>query len=176
VGITFGPIPPYSAQEAKSLAMAWPAALLTCLALGIVGLRILLAMKGMGRNPIQLLPSMLITALAGLLALVLFSGGSGRHMAAGLLYGAGFGMVHTLIFMHVLNRSRPERRGAAVGALYFSYDAGQAVGAVAIGWVMERAANHWGVAGGYRVGWAVAALALAACLPLAKRIMAEAAG
>ena len=174
VGITFGPIPPYAAQEAKALHLAWPAALLTCLALGIVGLRILLAMRGMGKQPIRLLTPMLWLALGGLLALALLPGGGLRHILAGLLYGAGFGMVHTLVFMHVINRSRPDRRGTGVGALYFSYDAGQAIGAIAIGWLMERAGGHWGVAAGYRWGWGLAALALLACLPLATRIIAEA--
>ena len=173
VGITFGPIPPYAAQEAKSLHMLWPSAFLTCLALGIIGLRLILALRGMGTHPIRLLAPMLWLTLAGLAALALLPGAAARHIFAGLLYGAGFGMVHTLVFMHVINRSHPSRRGAAVGALYFSYDAGQAVGSLAIGWIMERAGQHWGPDWGFRSGWLATALAVAAGLLLAGRIMGE---
>jgi MFS family permease len=173
VGITFGPFPPYSPQEAKGLHMLWPGAFLTSLALGIVGLRIILAFRGMGSRPIRLLRPMLWLALAGLVALTFLPGGATRHILSGCLYGAGFGMVHTLVFMHVINRSPAERRGAGVGALYFSYDAGQGVGALLIGGVMERAGAHWGVAAGYRWGWGAGALALAACLFLAGPIIRE---
>ena len=46
--------------------------------------------------------------------------------------------------------------GAAVGALYVSYDAGQAAGAVLIGWTMERLGTSFNLALGYRGGWALA--------------------
>ena len=55
VGLGFGPMPPYSAQEAKALGMAWPAAFLTCFALGMMAMRGLLALTGMGRRPVALM-------------------------------------------------------------------------------------------------------------------------
>ncbi len=163
LGIGFGPMPPYSAQEAKALSMVWPSAFLTCFALGMMGLRALLGLTGMGRRPVAMLPAMLALAALGSVLLALLPGGTGRHLTAGLVYGAGYGMVHTLIFMHILDISRPERRGAAVGALFFAFDVGTALGALALGWVMEQ--------GGFRWGWAAGAVLLVIAIPVARRMV-----
>ena len=171
VGVSFGPIPPFSAQEAKFLHMAWPSAMLTSLAAGMVGLRLLLGVTGMGRSPIRLLGPMLWMAAAGMALLALLPGGLVRHAAGGAIYGAGYAMTHTLLFMVIIDRSRADRRGAGVGALYFAYDAGQAVGAFALGWAMEHLGRAWGLAAGYRWGWGLGALALLGCLALAGRVM-----
>ncbi len=162
LALSYGPMPPYAAQEAKALGLAWPSALLTCFALGMVGLRFLLSATGLGRDPLRLLPWMLALAAVGNLLLVALPGGLGRHVLGALVYGAGYGMVHTLVFTAVLIKAMPSRRGAGVGLLYFSFDAGSALGAFAIGPVMER----WS----FRHGWAVGASALLLALPLAKRL------
>jgi MFS family permease len=171
IGVSFGPVPPYSAQEAKFLHLGMPSAFLTSLALGIVGLRLVLGLVGLGKHPIRRLSPMLAVTLAGMALLALLPGGTVRHILAGVVYGAGYGMVHTLMFMHIIDTSRANRRGAAVGVLYFSYDLGQAAGALALGWVMERVGAHWGLVIGYRGGWAVGCLALAGCLLIAPRIL-----
>jgi predicted MFS family arabinose efflux permease len=72
-------------------------------------------------------------------------------------------MVHTLLFMHIIDTTQPERRGAAVGALFFAFDVGTALGALALGWVMEH--------GGFRWGWGAGTLLLALALPVAWRIV-----
>ena len=171
VGISYGPIPPYSAQEARFLQAVWPSALLTSLALGMVVLRMILGVTGMGRNPIRLLGLMLWLSVAGMALLALLPGGTARHALGGAIYGAGYAMTHTLLFMVIIDRSRPDRRGAGVGALYFAYDAGQAVGAFALGWAMERIGHTWGLLAGYRWGWGLGGLALLVCLFLARRVM-----
>ena len=171
LGLSFGPIPPYSAQEAKFLHTAWPSALITTLAGGMVGMRLIIGLTGMGRNPIVQLRRVILLTLSGMALLALMPSGLPRHILGGLLYGAGYGMVHTLIFMVIIERSHPDRRGAAVGALYFSYDAGQAVGVLLAGGLMEAVGQRWGLALGYRAGWALAALALAVTALLAGRVM-----
>ena len=171
VGISYGPIPPYSAQEAKFLHAAWPSALLTSLAAGMVGLRLILGATGLGRTPIRLLRLMLWLSLAGMALLALMPGGTLRHAIGGAIYGAGYAMTHTLLFMVIIDRSRPDRRGAGVGALYFAYDAGQAIGALGLGWVMERIGQAQGLAAGYRWGWGLGGVALAGCLFIAGRVM-----
>ncbi len=171
VGVSFGPIPPYSAQEAKFLHAAWPSALLTSLALGMVSLRMILGVTGMGRSPIHLLGRMLWMSVIGMALLALLPGGTARHVAGGALYGAGYAMTHTLLFMVIIDRSRPDRRGAGVGALYCAYDAGQALGAFALGWGMEWIGRTWGLVAGYRWGWGLGGLALLGCLFLARRVM-----
>ena len=162
VGLGFGPMPPYSAQEAKALSMVWPSAFLTCFAVGMMAMRALLGLTGMGRRPVALLPWMLALTALGAVLLTFLPGATGRHLSAGLVYGAGYGMVHTLIFIHIITLSPPERRGAAVGALYFALDLGTALGALTLGWVMEH--------GGFRWGWGAGALLLALAIPVARRV------
>jgi MFS family permease len=163
LGLSFGPMPPYSAQEAKALGMLWPSALLTCFAVGMMGMRAVLGLTGMGRRPVTLLPYMLALAAVGSLLLTFLPGGTSRHLTAGLVYGAGYGMVHTLIFMHIIEVSLPERRGAGVGALFFAFDVGTALGAFGLGWVMEHL--------GFRWGWSAGAILLALAIPAARRVV-----
>ena len=162
VGLGFGPMPPYSAQEAKALGMAWPATFLTCFALGMMAIRGLLALTGMGRRPVALLPAMIALATAGYALLAFLPGGMARHLAAGLLYGAGYGMVHTLLIMNIFATTPPQRVGAAVGALFFAFDAATAIGALGLGWVMENQNFRW--------GWAIGVGLMALSIPVARRI------
>lgn len=162
LALSYGPMPPYAAQEAKALHMAWPAALLTCFALGMVGLRLLLGSTGLGRNPLRLMPWMLALAAAGNLLLAFLPGGLPRHILGALIYGAGYGMTHTLVFTAALGKARPEKRGAGVGLLYASFDAGSALGAWGIGHLMEA----WS----FRAGWAAGTLALVLAFPFARHL------
>jgi MFS family permease len=166
VGLGFGPMPPYSAQEAKALGSAWPAAFLTCFALGMMAIRGLLALTGMGRRPVALLPGMIALASVGYGLLAFLPGATFRHIIGGLIYGARYGMVATLLFMHILDTTPPDRRGGAVGALFFAFDAATALGSLGLGWLMERA--------GFRWGWAIGTLLMAASIPIARRIVAKA--
>ena len=165
LGLGFGPMPPYSAQEAKSLGMAWPSAFLTCFALGMVGIRALLSLTGMGRRPVALLPLMLGVTTLGSALLAFMPGGAARHLTAGLVYGGGYGMVHTLLFMHIIDTCPAERRGAGVGALFFAFDVGTALGALGLGWGMELTSFRW--------GWAAGVFLLALAMPAARRIARE---
>lgn len=172
LALSYSPMPPYAAQEALALHMAWPSALLTCFALGMVGMRFLLGLRGLGTDPMRLVPEMMATAFVGNLILALLPGGRFlgldlelvRHILGALIYGAGYGLVHTLIFAAVLTRSATVRRGAAVGALYAAFDAGVATGSLAIGWIMQRYS--------FRLGWGVGAACLVVawvlCLRLAR--------
>ncbi|MBP1772097.1 MAG: major facilitator superfamily transporter [Holophagaceae bacterium] len=163
VGLSFGPMPPYSAQEAKALGLAWPSAFLTCFALGMMAIRGLLALTGMGRRPVALLPAMASLTAIGYGLLAFLPGGLGRHLVSGLVYGGGYGMVHTLTLTHLMETTPPERRGAAVGAFFFAFDAATALGSLALGWVMEH--------GGFRRGWAIGAGLMALAIPVARRIV-----
>lgn len=163
VGLSFGPMPPYSAQEAKALGLAWPSAFLTCFALGMMAMRGLLALTGMGRRPVSLMPAMAALTTLGHGLLAFLPGGLVRHLAAGLVYGAGYGMVHTLMLTHLLETTPPERRGSATGAFFFAFDAATALGSLGLGWVMER--------GGFRWGWAAGTGLMALAIPMARRVV-----
>ena len=162
VGLGFGPMPPYSAQEAKALGMAWPSTFLTCFALGMMAIRGLLGLTGMGRRPVDLLPWMLGIAAGGYALLALLPGGMARHLLAGLIYGGGYGMVHTLLIMNIFATTAPQRTGAAVGALFFAFDAATAIGALLLGWVMEHGSFRW--------GWTLGAGLMLLAIPVARRI------
>jgi len=162
LGFGDGPMAPYSAQEAKALHLLWPSAYLTCFALGMVGIRLLLGLVGMPRNLGRLVLAMLALALAGNLMLALLPGDQLRHVVSGLCYGAGFAMTQTLMFTYVVTRSAPDRRGAGIGALYFFFDTSVALGSYALGLVMGQA--------GFRTGWMCGALVLIPALFLALRL------
>ena len=167
VGLGFGPMPPYSAQEAKALGMAWPSTFLTCFALGMMAIRGLLGLTGMGRRPVALLPYMIALAATGYSLLAFLPGGMARHLLSGLIYGAGYGMVHTLLIMNIFATTPPQRTGAAVGALFFAFDAATALGALGLGWVMEHLNFRW--------GWAIGASLMALSIPVARRIVRKSA-
>ncbi len=167
VGLGFGPMPPYSAQEAKALGMAWPSTFLTCFALGMMAIRGLLGLTGMGRRPVALLPYMIALAASGYALLAFLPGGMARHLLSGLIYGAGYGMVHTLLIMNIFATTPPKRTGAAVGALFFAFDAATALGALGLGWVMEHFNFRW--------GWAIGAGLMTLSIPVARRIVRKSA-
>ena len=159
----YGALNSYSAQEALALGFSFPAAFLTAMALGMVAMRLTMARVGFGARPIRLLPSMLaLTALGmGILAL---PGGFLRHGIAGLLYGAGYSMMHTLLNAHLLETVNPQRRGAAFGALLFAFDSGIGLGAFVLGWLIGLR--------GYRWGWGAGAALLLVSLALGIRMAA----
>lgn len=163
VGLSFGPMPPYSAQEAKALGLAWPSAFLTCFALGMMAMRGLLALTGMGRRPVALLPWMAALTTLGYGLLAFLPGGLARHIVSGLVYGAGYGMVHTLMLTHLMETIPPQRRGAATGAFFFAFDAATALGSLGLGWVMQHA--------GFRWGWVIGAGVMALSIPVAYRVI-----
>ncbi len=165
VGLSFGPMTPYSAQEAKALGLAWPSAFLTCFALGMMAMRGLLALTGMGRRPVALMPGMAALTAVGYGMLAFLPGGLARHLAAGLVYGAGYGMVHTLMLTHLLETTAPQRRGSAAGAFFFAFDAATALGALGLGWVMQH--------GGFRWGWAIGAGLMTLAIPVAQRVVGK---
>ena len=172
----YGALGTYTAQEALKLdfqplfGLPTTAAFLTCMALGMVGMRIVMTRVGFGADPVRLLPSMLWGAFLGLLLLAFFPGGVLRHALAALVYGAGYSMVHTLVSTHVLEVIHPERRGAAFGATLFAFDSGIGLGSLLVGMVIGHGQRIWGL-GAYRAGWAAAALAAGLALPLAYRLI-----
>jgi MFS family permease len=162
VALGYGALGSYTAQEGLALGMPMPSAFLSCMALGMVLMRIAMVRRGFGRRPIRLLPGMLMATFAGLALLALLPGGTLRHVLSALLYGAGYSMMHTLLNARMLEAADPKRRGAAFGALLFSFDAGIGLGSFSLGWVIGTY--------GYRLGWALGALAVLASLPTALKL------
>jgi len=175
----YGALGSYTAQEA--LADRFPplfghipteAAFLSCLAIGMVAMRLVMARAGFGRNPTRLLPGMLWVTVAGLAMLALLPGGLTRHICSALVYGGGYSMVHTLLNAHVLETTPASRRGAAFGATMFAFDSGIGLGSFTIGGLIGWSCGHFGPVG-FRIGWAAAALPALAAVPLARRLLRQ---
>ncbi|NTW84621.1 MAG: MFS transporter [Holophagaceae bacterium] len=162
VALGYGALGTYTAQEALALGLPLPSAFLSCMAIGMVLMRIVMLRRGFGSRPIRKLPAMLLGAIAGLALLAFLPGGTVRHVVSALLYGAGYSMLHTLLNAKLLESVDPLRRGSAFGALLFAFDAGIGLGSFSLGWVIG---NY-----GYRLGWGLGALALLAVLPLTLRM------
>ena len=162
VALGYGALGTYTAQEALDLRMPLPSAFLSSMAVGMVLMRLVMLRRGFGKRPIRKLPAMLLAAFAGLALLAGLPGGTVRHVVSALLYGAGYSMLHTLINAKLLESVDPQRRGSAFGALLFAFDAGIGLGSFSLGWTI----GHYG----YRMGWALGALAMIAALPLALRL------
>lgn len=160
----YGVLGSYTVQEGQALGFGnWrglplDAAFLSLMAVGMVAMRLLMTRIGFGARPVRLLPAMMGAASLGLILLAALPGGLWRHAVSALLYGGGYSMMHTLVSTYVLNVTHPERRGAAFGATLFSFDAGIGLGSLGIGYVIGTC--------GFRSGWALAALANLAALPL----------
>jgi MFS family permease len=162
LALSYGSIPSYGAQEAKDLGFAWPSALVSCYGAGMVLLRLFMGWRGMGGDPVRLLPPMLVLNVVAAMGLAAAPGGLVRHILCGALYGASFGMGHTLVWAYTMARVEAHKRGAATGALYFAYDVGIAMGSFLMGFPMEHL--------GYRWGWAACAVPLLAALPAGKKM------
>jgi hypothetical protein len=175
----YGALSSYTAQEA--IALGFPplfglptgAAFLSCMSVGMVLMRLYMTRAGFGPQPSRLLPGMLWATAAGLILLAALPGGLGRHMVSALLYGGGYSMVHTLVSAHVLETTPPGRRGAAFGATLFAFDSGIGLGSFAIGGLIGWGSGHFGV-GGFRLGWAVAAILTMAAVPLSRGLSRQA--
>jgi len=162
VALGYGALGTYTAQEALDLKMPVPAAFLSSMAVGMVLMRLVMLRRGFGSRPIRKLPAMLGAACAGLFLLSILPGGTVRHVMSALLFGAGYSMVHTLINAKLLESVDPQRRGSAFGALLFAFDTGIGLGSFGLGWIIG---HH-----GYRLGWALGALAMLAALPMALKL------
>ncbi len=161
----YGTFSTYTPQEAAAAGLqgAWTGTFLTCMAVGMVLMRLAMARTGFGERPIRLLPGMLTGAALGMVLLGLLPGTLLRHALSALLYGAGYSMVHTLVNARLLEVVPAERRGGAFGALLFAFDSGIGLGSFALGAFIGRF--------GFRPGWLLGALLVALSLPLAVRLV-----
>jgi MFS family permease len=172
----YGALSSYTAQEAlvrgfrPVLGVPTVSAFFSCMALGMVAMRLFMARAGFGRHPTRLLPGMLWVTAAGLGLLTFLPWGAPRHALAALLYGAGYSMVHTLVNTQVLESTPPSRRGAAFGANLFAFDAGIGLGSLAIGGLIGWGCGRFGP-DGFRLGWAAAAALALVAVPLAHRLV-----
>jgi predicted MFS family arabinose efflux permease len=92
----------------------------------------------------------------GLLALSVAQGRLSM-LAAGLIFGAGFGLMYPAYAAYVMRHVAANRRGAAFGAIIAAFDTGVGTGSSAMGALIHRF--------GFRAGFATAAGIAALALP-----------
>jgi predicted MFS family arabinose efflux permease len=107
-------------------------------------------------GPRRVLIFCLIVPAIGLL-LVAGAVGPRTLVAAALVFGVGFGLLHPSFYSHVLGHVPARRRGAAFGASLAAFDTGIGAGASLFGPVMH--------AYGFRAGFAMAGVLAALSVP-----------
>lgn len=95
------------------------------------------------RGPVWvLLPGTLLMS-AAMLALSLSRSAAGLAVGAGL-YGVAYGAIQPSLHAWMINRVRPERRGAGTGTLYAAFDIGIGGGAILLG-AVARGSTYGGM-------------------------------
>jgi len=101
-----------------------------------------------------LLPCLVLIA-AGLSCLV-FGGTRFWLLLSAVIFGAGFGTAYPVFVGYVMRHVRPERRGAAFGAILACFDTGIGTGSTSMGWIIGR----YGYASAFGTAAVLSALSL----------------
>lgn len=160
--IAYGALNSYSAQEGLALGLSWPAAGLGSMGLGMIAMRIWVGSFGFGKETLRRLPAMTMLATMGILVLSFPGGGLFRLVIAGLLFGAGYSMVFTILNTTLMENVSESQRGNAFGTFMFAFDAGIGLGSMIIGYFIGTYS--------YAFGWLLGGLAMALGIPVAYHI------
>jgi MFS family permease len=90
------------------------------------------------------------------LALLSFGGSRPWMLASAIVFGIGYGTAYPTYVGYVMRGVRPDRRGAAFGAILAAFDTGIGTGSTTMGWLIER----YGFASAFGAAAALSALAL----------------
>jgi MFS family permease len=164
VSFGYGGLTSFSALYADDLAITPRSVFLSAMAVSILAGRLLLgrSLDRIGHR--KVLTRCLILPPLGLLALSLATGRL-TFIGAGLLFGAGFGLMHPAFTAYVMAHVPFRRRGAAFGAMLAAFDTGIGTGSSTLGWVI----HHVGFRKAFGLAALLAALALPAFVYLEKR-------
>jgi len=91
------------------------------------------------------------------LATLALAGGPAGFIAAGVIFGVGFGLMHPAFAAYVMSHVSFARRGAAFGAMLAAFDTGIGTGSSLMGWLVHHA--------GYRPAIGLTAAVAALSLP-----------
>jgi MFS family permease len=90
-------------------------------------------------------------------AILAFGGTKTLMILSAVVFGLGFGTAYPTYVGYVMAHVRPERRGAAFGAILAAFDTGIGTGSTAMGWLVQRY--------GYPTAFGAAACLAALALP-----------
>jgi MFS family permease len=157
ISFGYGSLTSFSALYADVLGITPRGIFLSAMAVAILGARLSLgrSLDRIGHR--EVLMRCLIAPPIGLAVLAL-ANGRVSLVAAALIFGAGFGLMHPAFTAYVMARVPSSRRGAAFGAMLAAFDTGIGAGSSVMGWIVDRA--------GFRAAFGLAAVIAAAALPL----------
>ena len=89
-------------------------------------------------------------------AILALGGTKSLMILSAIVFGVGFGTAYPTYVGYVMQHVRPERRGAAFGAILAAFDTGIGTGSTTMGWLVQR----YGYPTAFGVAAALAALAL----------------
>jgi predicted MFS family arabinose efflux permease len=156
IAFGWGALTSFSALFADALGVMPRSAFLTAMAIATVVGRLTI---GRGLDRLGHRRVLLRCFLAPPVGLTLLSLAQGRVsvVAAGIVFGAGFGLLHPAFTAYALAHVAPNRRGAAFGAILAAFDTGIGAGSSLMGGLIH--------AYGYRLAFVAAALIAALALP-----------
>jgi MFS family permease len=174
MALAYGSLGTFTPQELLKLGQGKPWIFLTCMAAGMVSLRIIISRVGLGPEPMRWMKPALWISFAGLACLALAPGAALRHAGAAYLYGVGYSSLYTIVNLYVFEQVDPSKRGSAFGSMLFAFDSGIGLGAFMVGQIIGRTESTWG-ATAFRLGWSATALAAFVSVILGYRLVKEAA-
>jgi MFS family permease len=156
VSFGYGGLTSFSALFADHLNVSPRGLFLTAMAAAILVGRLTLGRHLDRLGPRRVLLPALLGPAVGLACLAMAQGRVSLA-AAGIVFGAGFGLMYPAYATYVMEHVSHNRRGAAFGAMLAAFDTGVGTGSSAIGWLVQH--------GGYRTAFFSAAAAALLALP-----------
>ena len=164
VSFGYGAVTSFSALFADALGVHVRSLFLITMAVAMITGRVLVgrALDRIGHRRV-LLPSLSLATLG--LALTALSTNAAMLAAGGFTFGLGYGLMWPSCAALIIGRARPDRRGAAYGAMIAAFDTGIGTGSTALGIVIQ----HFGYRTAFGVAAALAALSVPYFLALERR-------
>ena len=151
----YGGITSFAAMYADANGVTPKGLYLTALAIVILATRPIFGRLGDRFGYRQVFIPCLILISCGM-ALLSFGGSRSWMLMSALVFGVGYGTAYPTYVGYVMRGVRPERRGAAFGAILAAFDTGIGTGSTLMGWIIDR---H-GFSNAFGTAAAVSALAL----------------
>jgi MFS family permease len=151
----YGGITSFSAMYADANGVTPKGIYLTALAIVILATRPIFGRLGDRFGYKQVFVPCLVLISCGM-ALLAFGGSRWWMLVSALVFGVGYGTAYPTYVGYVMRGVRPDRRGAAFGAILAAFDTGIGSGSTLMGWIIDR---H-GFSNAFGTAAALSALAL----------------
>ena len=165
ISFAYGGLTSFSALYADHLGVTPRNLFLTAMAVSMLVARLSLgrSLDRIGHR--RVLVRCLLVPPIGLAALA-FANGAAGFIAAALIFGIGFGLMHPAFTAYVMSHVAFARRGAAFGAMLAAFDTGIGTGSSLMGWLV----HHVGYRPAIGLTAAIAAMSLPSFLLAERRL------